>query len=961
MQRLFVGMLLLLLPVLAFGQAQTTGRISGHVVDYQNQPVVGATIQITSLALSGPRAMTTDINGNFLASLLPPGDYTVTVTMVELNPAKATLRIGIGQTVPLEIKLQKGAEITEEVTVTGNTSKMETTAVGENFSYEKKVDELPITDRSINNVASLSPNISFGPNGMAISGAMTTDSVVLLDGAEISDPYFGNDIPIYMEDALDEVQVLTSGVSARYGRFQGGVVNATTRSGTNDISFGFRTDLRKEKWNSLDPWTKNVPEAKKQSDKLNKTYQGIVGGPILKDRLWFFFGGRTIPTLKTVNFTSHPANSSAEEPFTTVTDERRYQMKLKGAISSSHTIEASYLSFKQTANDRAYNVPADLLALAKDDNKKSSRTLTYQGVLSDKSFLDVQVTQKRDSWALGGTDPNRSPVTEYRQDGVRSWNNHEWDFNDPSIRDNDTFGANLTYVIPSAKYGEHTIEAGFQAIKSTIAGENRQSPSGYNLREADNLFNPLLNATNDDPHNTLYKFNSFFEDGGYSIRFKAMRWNGQQDTNNKALYVTDTWQIGNWRFDAGLRWEKYDTNSPSPSLQIDIKALAPRMGVTFNLNKDWQIQAFYGKYVSRINDGVLINNSGISAAPRVVSLYTGPTTDWLTWQQMEAVLRNDANWAYTLDVTDPRQPTQFMDKNLDAPYSNDFNLSVRHAFPKNSGSVTVTFTRRDFKKLMENYRGGQGVSIIHDPFNPEVLMDPIDTTIWKNCSECKRKYEAMTVTFDFQPGQRWEIGGNYTLSYLKGNYEGENLNQPAVGSIIGDFPLSWDMEHGAPYGYLSADARHRLRVWGNYRFDFKRFGTLTLGGIFFFRSGYPWSKGGNVNYIDRPEYNNERGDSYFYYTNGRGTERDPASYQFDLTSRYQFSIPGLRKLNTFAKLDIQNFFNHKRLIAPITGGTVAPDGNGGYVFVPAVNIGDPASAASYQTPRSFWLTIGVNY
>lgn len=955
MQRLFVGMLLLLLPVLAFGQAQTTGRISGHVVDYQNQPVVGATIQITSLALSGPRAMTTDINGNFLASLLPPGDYTVTVTMVELNPAKATLRIGIGQTIPLEIKLQKGAEITEEVTVTGNTSKMETTAVGENFSYEKKVDELPVVNRRIENVAQLAPNVQIGPTGnLSISGAMTSDSAVLLDGAEISDPYFGNESALYMEDAIEEVQVLTNGVSARYGRFQGGVINATTRTGTNDFSTGLRVDLSKQSWNAKTPW------AEEASNKLNKIFQGTIAGPILRDRIWYFVGGRKIPTRKTEDHTFN-SNQNYVQYFTTTMDETRFQTKIRGAFSPNHTIEGSYLSYKRSDSNLSYGNAGDLLALGESDIDNSSRTFVYQGVLSDKSFIDVQMTQKRSSSALGGTDKGRSVFEDWGLARIRNFNNHPWDFNDPSIRDNDTLGVSFTQVIPTAKFGEHTIEGGIQGVKSTIAGENRQSPSGYNLRNIDAWYIKDAHFTNEDPFNTRYNMTSFF-DGGISVRFKAMPWNGEQSTKSKAVFVTDSWEIGRWRFDGGLRWEKYDVTSPSPSLKIDTSSLSPRLGVTYNFAPDWQVQAFYGEYVSRLNDGVLTNNSGVSAAPRVVNLYTGLTRSNLTASELEALLRDDSGWGITVAVTDPKQPTSFISKNLEAPYSTDISLSVRHSFPKNIGSVTATLTRREFKKLLDDYVGGQGISIIKDPFNPEVTMDPLDTTIWKNCDQCERKYEAVTVTWDYRPTPRWDFGGNYTLSWLRGNYEGEAQDQPANGSWIGNYPLAWDMKYGAPYGYLASDTRHSVRVWGNYRFDFKRFGTLTLGGILTYKTGTPWSKAGSVSFEgNMADYVNLSGQSYVYYTDGRGNHRFPNVYQFDLTTRYQFNLPGVKKVGGFVKFDIVNFFNHKRLIAPVVGGTVEDAGDGNYVWYPSADFGKGTGTDNYQAARQFNVTVGFTY
>ncbi|HVR98394.1 MAG TPA: TonB-dependent receptor, partial [Thermoanaerobaculia bacterium] len=285
-QSWLVLVLLMALPALAFGQAQTTGRITGRVTDDQGAPVAGATVTVNNNELQLERTSTTGPNGDFLFALLPTGPYSATVSAEGRQPQVLTFRLGIGETVPLNVTLSPGDVIAEEITVTGTATALETTSIGENFDYEEQVEQLPIPDRDIEDVAALSPNISFGPTGgtLSIAGAPSFDTTVLLDGAEVSDPYFGTAPTVYIEDAIEEVQVLTSGVSARYGRFQGGVINAITKSGSNDFEGTARVELEKETWNSQTPFEED------QDDTLNRVYQATLGGYILRDRLWFFVG-----------------------------------------------------------------------------------------------------------------------------------------------------------------------------------------------------------------------------------------------------------------------------------------------------------------------------------------------------------------------------------------------------------------------------------------------------------------------------------------------------------------------------------------------------------------------------------------------------------------------------------------------------------------------------------------------
>ena len=118
----------------------------------------------------------------------------------------------------------------------------------------------------------------------------------LLNGVDINDNLFGTANNLFIEDALDEVQVLTAGISAEYGRFSGGVINAVTKSGGNKFSGSFRTDLTNPDWQDESRFEKDAstpaPPGPAPQRQLNIIYQATLGGPILKDRLWFFGADR---------------------------------------------------------------------------------------------------------------------------------------------------------------------------------------------------------------------------------------------------------------------------------------------------------------------------------------------------------------------------------------------------------------------------------------------------------------------------------------------------------------------------------------------------------------------------------------------------------------------------------------------------------------------------------------------
>src|SRR6185437_8181248 len=125
---------------------------------------------------------------------------------------------------------------------------------------------------------------------LAINGAFAFDNAFMLNGVDVNDNLFGQPQDLFIEDAIQETQVLTSGIPAEYGRFSGGVVNAITKSGGNTFSGSFRLNLADPTWSTLTPFEQAHDTT--HTSVLNKTYEATVGGPIMKDKVWFFGAGR---------------------------------------------------------------------------------------------------------------------------------------------------------------------------------------------------------------------------------------------------------------------------------------------------------------------------------------------------------------------------------------------------------------------------------------------------------------------------------------------------------------------------------------------------------------------------------------------------------------------------------------------------------------------------------------------
>ena len=169
---------------------------------------------------------------------------------------------------------------------------------------------------------------------MTISGAQSFDNVITLNGVNIQDNIRGTPTSLFIEDAIQETTTVTSGVSAEYGRFTGGVINAVTKSGGNAFSGSVRATLTNDNWQSQGPI--NVT----RTDTVVPAYEATLGGPIWKDRVWFFGAGRYQKNDYSGQ-TAAPTNVSFPRSDT----DKRYEAKLTLTPFASQTLTGSYTNY----------------------------------------------------------------------------------------------------------------------------------------------------------------------------------------------------------------------------------------------------------------------------------------------------------------------------------------------------------------------------------------------------------------------------------------------------------------------------------------------------------------------------------------------------------------------------------------------------------------------------------------
>src|SRR5262249_7056739 len=232
---------------------------------------------------------TTSSDGHYIVPLMPPGDYVVSFELAGFQTTKAQVRIGVGEDVTLGVTLSV-APIAQSIDVDARSLSgfSRDLPARSTFNQRDFVEKLAL-DRTPGGTIRLAPDVqSTGPNGtLVISGAVSYESLYLVNGVVVNDNQSGQPNSLFIEDAIQETSVTSAGIPAEFGRFSGGVVNVLTRSGGNQFSGSFRTTFSNDAWTALTPF----PGDSRVNNPV-PTFEATLGGRIVTDRLWFFGAGR---------------------------------------------------------------------------------------------------------------------------------------------------------------------------------------------------------------------------------------------------------------------------------------------------------------------------------------------------------------------------------------------------------------------------------------------------------------------------------------------------------------------------------------------------------------------------------------------------------------------------------------------------------------------------------------------
>jgi outer membrane receptor protein involved in Fe transport len=952
----------------ASAQGTQTSTLSGSVNSTDGAMLPGVTVALSSPSLQGERTTTTDANGNYIFRGLNGGVYKVTFALSGFGTVEREVIIALGTTPTVDTALSV-ASMTESVTVTAVApSVLGTTVVGANYKAER-IDKLA-TGRTIQNIAELAPGLTDNtPNvgQLSIAGAFAYDNVFLLNGVDVNDNLFGTGNNLFIEDALDEVQVLTSGISAEYGRFSGGVINAVTKRGGNEFSGSFRTDLTNPDWQDESKFEQERIDAGAAGavphiDKLNKIYQFTLGGPILKDRLWFFAAHRRENSSdpKTLSNTGIGYNLEVENP--------RYEGKLTASPRPNHTLTASYIRNTTAQRNRAsINETASI-----DPATLVSRTLpndlfvgNYNGVLTSNLFVEAQFSQKTQGFrGTGGTstDIHDSPFMSLGLTGLpsgRHFNAPYFDSNDPEDRNNRQYTASLSYFMSTGNWGRHDIKVGGENFTSWRTGGNSQSSTGFVF-----FGDPLMSAGAPVVDSAGRLIPTFVPGQNRITNWIPVR-GAQINLHTLGLYLNDRWTLNEHvNFNLGVRYERHTADTTQAGVVTpESSVIVPRLGVSFDPKGDgrWVLQASYAVYAGKAAETQFADNTNVGTPNQVNLRYTGPAGQGLDfapgWDLANYTVFNGSfpvrNW--TLDTS------------LETPSTREFTVQAGTRLGQR-GEIKAIYTSRRTSNLLDDFITlDNGRTTVTEEGRTFGTFDNVFVT---NTDLSFRKFDSMQLQSSYRVSDTVALWAHYTMQLKnEGNFEGEGANTPGSYSIIGDRPEIYSEARHFPAGRLAQFQRHKARAAVNFGPQLGRAGSINVGLLYRYDSPLTFSfLSANVpiTAIQRALGTGYAGlpTTQTIYYDGRGTGEFEAQHLFDLALNYD--VPVWKSVRPYVKFDLRNAFNKQPLIG--FDRTLTPNNSGPVdalgiptEFIRGANFGKNTVLTDNPVAREYRFALGFRF
>jgi len=961
-----------------------TGALRITVTDAAGNPVAGAVVDVhTSESLTAKKGVT-DENGEIrLMGLDPSAKYEVEISGTGYQPVKSeNVLVVSGQSYALNYELNSLGESIEEIAVIGQQVQMvdsTSTIVGQDITLDL-TESLP-TGRDYQSYLQLAPGTkpSIGGNPSSKSGVNYSDAVdskgrtsgsssdnfYYIDNVNVTDNVTGTFGANVNSEIIQEQHVLTGGMPAEYEGGAGLVSRVVTKSGSNEFH------------GSVNYYTQNdslVADNKHVEGNSFSTFDSAftMGGPIIKDKLWFFtsyqikereddvFNPDTSEFMRSVKRTS-------DLGFAKLTWQATENDKLVGTFFNDPTeISGSQQTATLNNRDRAQKQGGDNYKL-EYSHSWDNMILTLEAASHEGEISSIAADKStRNDVAYMGGNPTLENIERggYGSDTIQ-------------FRNKDMWAATFEYFLDT-NWGSHELKAGYtfteneRFVNSLYSGDGAQyssismANSGVTVADltggswtgpvelvtddyariidamtesADSAY--YLGLLDTDSSGTISNaelealtFASSAGNPGDSINVYRIAQTETAPyslkTEGSAFYVQDSWNYDKWSVNLGLRaeqWEHFATTGDN--IHTFDWEIAPRVGVTYDINGDGssKVWGFYGRYYDPIRTDMTSFAGTLTGSVREEQIFVGDR--WLTYR--------------TRGGTKAGQDA-FFAPSTKTPYTDEFLVGYAMTFGDDM-SAEVTYTNRVSEDLLEDYDLG----LYTDPSHAGDFTLPLSYFGYSEIPDSnyviatleggKREYQGVEFTFRKRRSDNWQMLASYTYNLAEGNSNSDG-NADFQGDVLWLDPRAPGM-----WGDQPGNIEHLFKVAGSYFFS----NGIELGLVYNWNSGLRYSNTWSVAGRHLPDlgetYEYGGVESVWVDENAVGSNVASSYGTLDARVKYSYQLAGYEAeffLDIFNVFDDQAGIREQDLTA----------GDGQYGF---------GQAVEWVSPRRFYLGTRVSF
>jgi len=901
-----LGLMLLVFAASPLFAQQTAGSLSGSVTDSTGGTLPGVIVEVSGPALQGTRAMVTGHDGRYRLLRLPAGDdYALVAKLDGFGTRSATgIHVYLGQEGTVNFALRPAILVETVVTTEAPVIDVTKTTIGLNIT-SKQFDTLP-SKRNFQAVSVMVPGVSLemsdqrpgriGPfaNSPAVGASSPPENNYIIDGLSTTQTLYGTSGTSLTMNFVEELQVMTGGYSAEFGRSTGGIFNVVTKSGGNDFHGDVFAYFQDASW-AQDKIRSQSRGTTTRADGVTSSDVGIsLGGPVVRDRLWFFAAYDPTHRTTLLHAFTDQAGLFVDENHESKSTTDLFAGKLTWSTSPSSTAVVSIFgdpNVKEGWLGGSLQDPPTALSRWKSGGK--NYVGHYAASRGSKLLLEGRAGRHeyRDSHEpmteLGRTVPwQHDLITGATHGGYWGHSDELAWRNSASLRLNGLVGS-------------HELLAG-------IDGERNQ----YDVNYYSHSFEFRGQRKISDALGREDRLVEFIDSE-----------DGFGRTDNLAGYVEDHWRVRpSLQLNLGLRYELQRLDSARDvhiargfaadgKLRVDkIGALtldhnwAPRLGLIWDPrnNGHSKVYGYAGRYFEAIPLWINLTNlnGGTTVFNRYYSLTRHTSGNWFNPNGSPI----NSDWIF--QDTTPTFPNDYgadgpLDANLKVQYQDEFVAGGEYQFA-GSWSAGARMIKRRIGRVIEDFSVPTDNPLVDRPY---LIGNPGEGQFGSRVQRPKRDYSAVELTLQ-QRRANWQLFASLLHARARGDYEG--LYSNTYNSLIPNWTQAYDhpsLQQNS-VGKLPADRPYQLKIHGSYTFPSR----LTLSEGFLLSSGSPISALG-------PEIFYGYGNGRIFFLPRGSQGRTPSYWTLDLHADYVLPFAA-RKNNALSVIvDVFNATGNHRAIA----------------------------------------------